>query len=143
MLDQAAQNGHNQSFAMPAPSTNPAVLRPSDAMTDPARIKQLSVAHAHLRSAKRYVSLRLPSGIPDNHVALAEVEKKVPEEVLLTCMDLLAACGVQECPRGGFWRDMELAAETLGQMERATKYRAHFLFTLGSPPGGTNEVLGG
>jgi hypothetical protein len=58
-------------------------------------------------------------------------------------MDLLAACGVQERPRGGFWRDMERAAETLGQMERATTYRAHFLFTLGSPPDETSEVLGG
>lgn len=57
-------------------------------MNDPVHIKQLSVAHAHLRSAKRYVSLRLPPGIPDSHVALAEVEKSVPEEALLTCMDL-------------------------------------------------------
>lgn len=112
-------------------------------MNDPVRIKQLSLAHAHLRSAKRYVSLRLPLGIPDNHVALAEVEKKVPEEVLVQCMDLLAACGVQECPRGGFWRDMERAAETLGHMERASTYRARFLFTLGSPPDETSGVRDG
>lgn len=112
-------------------------------MNDPVRIKQLSSAHTHLRSAKRYVSARLALGMPDNHVALAEVEKKIPEEVLISCMDLLAACGVQECPRGGFWRDMERAAETLGHVERALAYRARFLFTTGSPSDETSGAHDG
>lgn len=103
----------------------------------------LSSAHAHLRSAKRYVSLRLPLDIPDSHAALAEVEKKIPEEVLISCMDLLAACGVQECPRGGFWRDMERAAETLGYVDRTSAYRARFLFTLDSPSDETSGVRDG
>ncbi len=112
-------------------------------MNDPVRIKQLSSAHAHLRSAKRYVSLRLPLAIPDDQVALAEVEKKIPKEVLVSCMDLLAACGVQECPRGGFWRDMERAAETLGHTERALAYRARFLFALSSPSDETSGMRDG
>ncbi len=98
-------------------------------MNDPVRIKQLSVAHAHLRSAKRYVQ-GVPTGMPESYVPLAEVQQKLPEEVLLSCMDFLAAYGVQECPPGGFWRDMERAAETLGCVEHATAYRSRFLHTL-------------
>jgi hypothetical protein len=112
-------------------------------MNNPARIKRLLSTHAHLLSAKQYVSLRVPSDIPDSHVALAEVEQRLSEEALVSCMDLLAACGVQERPRGGFWRDMERAAEALGHMERATAYRARFLFTLSIPTHEASGVGGG
>lgn len=117
-------------------------MRRRDLMNDPVRIKQLSLAHAHLLSAKRYVSISLPLGIPDNHVALAEVQQRLPEEVLLSCMDLLASRGLQECPRAGFWRDMERAAETLGRLEQAAAYRARFLLTLGNPIHAPSRVHG-
>lgn len=55
-------------------------------MNNPARIKRLLSTHAHLLSAKQYVSLRVPSDIPDSHVALTEVEQRLSEEALVSCM---------------------------------------------------------
>lgn len=73
--------------------------------------------------------------MPLGNVALGDVEKALPERELVSFMDFLAARGVEEAPRAGFWRDLERAAEALCQAERASTYHVRFLATLANEPG--------
>ena len=99
-------------------------------MRQPAFIKQLSTAHAHLRSAARYLAVPPPSTLPNAGVPLDQVESLLTEEGLLNYMEQMALCGARELPQGGFWRDLERAAETLGREGRSNEFRERFVATL-------------
>ncbi len=99
-------------------------------MGDPARIKRLATAHSHLLSAKSYVSVDLATDFPASPVELRLVQTTLSESILLACMKDLEASGIAEGPRGGFWRDLQRAAEVLDQSVDARSYHAKFLATL-------------
>lgn len=97
-------------------------------MNNPARIKRLLSTHTHLLSAKQYVSLRVPSDIPDSHVALAEVEQRLSEEALVSFMDLLAACGFRSAPEaasGETWNERPRRWVTWSELRRTVPAFIH------------------
>ena len=110
-------------------------------MASPARIKQLSSAHAYLRSAARYVLTTLPPDVPAATVALGEVESVLTESLLISCMDALVVADGCEAARGGFWRDLQRAAEALGLVDQATSFHARFLETLDHGPDGKADEV--
>ena len=79
-------------------------------MSIPIGAIRLASAHAYVRSAQPFLASPPPWDIPQHMVDLQEIEGVLPEELLIAFMDKLAGCGLQESPRGGFWRNMEKAA---------------------------------
>ena len=98
-------------------------------MSYPPRAKKLAMAHAYLQLARPYLSPPPTWNVPYDTVDLSDIEQVLSEEKLIACMDLLATRGLDESPRGGFWRNMERAARALDQKEKASTYRVHFLTT--------------
>jgi hypothetical protein len=62
--------------------------------------------------------------------AIAEYEDMLSRNELELALDALAAAGDLAAPRGGFWRDLERAAENMHLHARASHLRRKFQETL-------------
>ena len=96
-------------------------------MTTPELWKRWKVAEAHLRSAQR----DLP--IPPTEVAAefehlqSEFSSFLDHNELELALGMLQDLGELFASGGGFWRDLELAAESMMLPDRKCYFRSRFL----------------
>jgi len=95
-------------------------------MTTPELWKRWKVTEAHLRSAQR----ALPE--PPSEVAaeferlLSEFSSFLDHNELELALDMLQELGELVACRGGFWRDLERAAESMSLSNRMPYFRTRF-----------------
>ena len=93
-------------------------------MVTPEQKKRLLVSAANLRRARQM----LPDAVAEGE--LARFNTHLQHDELDLAMDELVAVGESHGCRGGFWRNMERAAESMGLLGRANMYRVQFNLAL-------------
>ena len=87
--------------------------------------KQHRITTAHLRHARR--RLELPKPTPDRvKERLAWFDEYLHHNELELALDVLEEIGDLVPCRGGYWRDLERAAESMGLEERVPYFREQF-----------------
>ncbi len=94
-------------------------------MPTPEQVKQWRVTSALLQRARR--------AIQDSSEQFAKFAKEFDEYIqhneLELAMDMLQEMSELASCRGGFWRDLERAAKTMGLEHRAKYFRSRFMGT--------------
>lgn len=96
-------------------------------MVDPHLWKQWKVCTALLADARRYLVEAAPHLQHEGLSELAQFEEYLQHNELGLALEELAELGKAHPCRGGFWRDLERAAEAMKLPDRAEEYRKAFL----------------
>lgn len=95
-------------------------------MTTPELWKQWKVTEAHLRSAHRALP-ELPTEVAAEFERLqSEFSSFLDHNELELALDMLQELGELVTCRGGFWRDLERAAESMSLPNRMPYFRTRF-----------------
>ena len=95
-------------------------------MPTPDTTKRLAIIHSHLLSAHKYLNAVVDTNVPLKPIALGSVEAELADGSLVALFEKLVEAGLKELPRGGFWRDLERAAEAMGNRTQELAMREAF-----------------
>lgn len=102
----------------------------------PTERQQLEKSWGITRTLLARAKARLPIPAADRAVefdkAIAEHERMLSHNELELALDALEAAGDLVAPPGGFWRDLERAAENMHLYARASQLRRKFQESLAS-----------
>jgi hypothetical protein len=92
-------------------------------MSDPKLVKSWKITEALLERARR----ALPVGHEQEYAALlTQYHEFLEHNELELALDILEELGHLISARGGFWRDLERAAENMGLADRLPAFRKAF-----------------
>ena len=95
-------------------------------MRSPELWKRWKVTEAHLEHARGLLPRSTPEVTAEYERLLSDYRSNLEHNELELAMDMLEALGeIIPCP-GGFWRNLERAAETMGLLQRIPYFRKRF-----------------
>ena len=95
-------------------------------MTDPELIKSWKVTETLLERARRALPEPTAENKEEYQNLLSEYNQFLEHNELELALDMLEELGGLVHCRGGFWRDLERAAENMDLKDRITKLRKKF-----------------
>ena len=100
-------------------------------MSDPKLVKSWKITETLLERARR----SLPAGHEQEHAArLIQYWEFLEHNEFELALDVLEDVGHRISARGGFWRDLERAAENMGMVDRLPALRKAFSEAPVEPP---------